>query len=113
MKRVNKKLILICFSIVVTLGLTTFFVLNFSETNSEQVSDSVAEQDAENFSLKELSAEEKIYKELIGNLYDEINDLEKEKVQNLIKEIVKMMIMILQRKLIFIKTLLKYLTKLL
>lgn len=89
MKRVNKKLILICFSIVVTLGLTTFFVLNFSETNSEQVSDSVAEQDAENFSLKELSAEEKIYKELIGNLYDEINDLEKEKVQNLIKEIVK------------------------
>ena len=89
MKRVNKKLILICFSIVVTLGLTTFFVLNFSETNSEQVSDSVAEQDAENFSLKELSAEEKIYKELIGNLYDEINDLEKERVQNLIKEIVK------------------------
>ncbi len=40
------------FSIVVTLGLTAFFVLNFSETNSEQVSDSVAEQDAENFSLK-------------------------------------------------------------
>lgn len=81
----NKKAIIISISAAIVI-VASLFVWNFATKTSQDMS----EQNNQSSVLPvELTAEEKIYKELTGNLGEAITASEKEKLQELIKKLVE------------------------
>lgn len=85
MKMKNKKAIIISISAFIVI-IASLFVWNFATKTSQDIS----EQNNQSSVLPvELTAEEKVYKELTGNLGEAITASEKGKLQELIKKVVE------------------------
>lgn len=85
MEMKNKKAIIISISAAIVV-VASLFVWNFATKTSQDMS---GRNNQSTVLLVELTAEEKIYKELTGNLGEAITASEKEKLQELIKKLVE------------------------
>lgn len=81
----NKKAIIISISVVIVIVASTF-VWNFATETSKNMRE---QKNQSSILTVELTAEEKIYKELTGNLSEVVSASEKEELQKLIKKLVE------------------------